>query len=82
LSTNETLIAFFVSSTQAGTPGSYEKAKVKFVENNLARYPNINAVAWDAFGGRIRILGKPVMDNTDLAKVEVWAEKLGKKFSQ
>jgi menaquinone-dependent protoporphyrinogen oxidase len=26
-------VAFFVSSAEAGTPGSYEKAKVKFVEN-------------------------------------------------
>lgn len=75
-------VAFFVSSAQAGTPGSYEKAKIKFVENTLAKYPNINPVAWDAFGGRIRILGKTVSDNTDLAKVEAWAEELGKKFTQ
>jgi menaquinone-dependent protoporphyrinogen IX oxidase len=75
-------VAFFVSSGEAGTAGSYEKAKIKFVENTLSKYPKINPVAWDAFGGRIRILGKTVSDNTDLVKIEVWAEELGKKFTQ
>jgi menaquinone-dependent protoporphyrinogen IX oxidase len=75
-------VVFFVSSGQAGAPASYEKAKVKFVENNLAKYPKINSVAWEAFGGRIRILGKTVSDTTDSTKVKVWAEELGKKFTQ
>ncbi len=75
-------VAFFVSSAQAGTPGSYENAKVKFVENTLAKYPKINPVATEAFGGRIKILGKTVTDNRDMAKVEAWAEELGKKFTQ
>ena len=75
-------VAFFVSSAEAGTPGSYEKAKVKFVENTLSNYPNIKPVATEAFGGRIKILGKTVTDNTDMAKVEAWAEQLGKKFTE
>jgi menaquinone-dependent protoporphyrinogen oxidase len=76
-------VAFFVSSAEeAGSPGSYEKAKIKFVENTLAKYPKINPVATEAFGGRIKILGKTVSDTTDLAKVEAWAEELGKKFTQ
>jgi menaquinone-dependent protoporphyrinogen IX oxidase len=75
-------VAFFVSSGQAGAPASYEKAKVKFVEDTLANYPKINPVATEAFGGRIRILGKTVTDNRDMTKVEAWAEELGKKFTQ
>ena len=75
-------VAFYVSSTWAGTPGSYENAKAKFVENTLAKYPQINAVSMEAFGGRIRYLRKTMVDNTDLAKVEAWAEELGKKFTQ
>jgi menaquinone-dependent protoporphyrinogen oxidase len=74
-------VAFFVSSAQAGSPGSYEKAKIKFVENTLAKYPKINPVATEAFGGRIKILGKTVTDNRDMVKVEAWAEELGKKFT-
>jgi hypothetical protein len=75
-------VAFFVSSGQAGTPGSYDKAKIKFVEGTLANYPNIKTVSTEAFGGRIKILGKTVTDNTDMAKVEAWAEELGKKFTE
>jgi menaquinone-dependent protoporphyrinogen oxidase len=75
-------VAFYVSSSWAGTPGSYENAKVKFVENTLAKYPKINPVSTEAFGGRIRMLRKTMVDNTDLTKVEAWAEELGKKFSQ
>ena len=75
-------IAFFVSSTWAGTPGSYANAKARFVEKNLAKYPKISPVSTEAFGGRIRYFGKTMVDNTDLAKVEAWAEELGKKFTQ
>ncbi len=75
-------IAFYVSSTWAGTPGSYDNAKAKFVENTLAKYPKINPVSTEAFGGRIRYFRKTMVDNTDLAKVEAWAEQLGKQFTQ
>jgi menaquinone-dependent protoporphyrinogen IX oxidase len=77
-------VAFFVSSSWAGTPKqeSHDAAKAKFVENTLSKFPKINAVGTEAFGGRIKILGKLMLDNTDLSKVEVWAEELGKKFTQ
>lgn len=77
-------VAFFVSSSWAGTPspGSYENAKTRFVENTLAKYPKVNPVSTEAFGGRIRYLRKTMLDNTDLTKVEAWAETLGKKFTQ
>ena len=73
-------LAFFVSSGDAGDPAKYQEAKVKFVENVLANYPNVKPVATEAFGGRMKILGKMVFDNLDLARVEAWAEELGKKF--
>ncbi len=75
-------VAFFVSSGQAGDPKAYADAKAKFVEGTLAKYPNVNPVSTEAFGGRIKILGKTVSDNTDLAKVEAWAVELGKKFTE
>ena len=77
-------VAFFVSSSWAGTPKqeSYEAAKAKFVENTLSKCPNINAVSTEAFGGRIRYFRKTMLDNRDPAKVEAWAEELGKKFTQ
>ena len=75
-------IAFYVSSSWAGTPGSYENAKTKFVEKTLSKYPKIIPAGAEAFGGRIKYFGKTMLDNTDLAKVEAWAEELGKKFTQ
>ncbi|MGD0070396.1 MAG: flavodoxin domain-containing protein [Candidatus Bathyarchaeia archaeon] len=75
-------VAFFVSSGEAGTSGSYEKAKIKFVENTLAKYPKINPVGTEAFGGRMKILGRSIFDNVDLAKVQAWAEEIGKKFTE
>ncbi len=75
-------VAFFVSSGQAGDPKSYADAKAKFVEGTLAKYPNVNAVSTEAFGGRIKILGRTVSDTTDLSKVEAWAQTLGEKFTQ
>jgi menaquinone-dependent protoporphyrinogen IX oxidase len=75
-------VAFFVSSGEAGDPKTYESAKAKFVENTLTRYPNINPVGLNAFGGRMKILGKSIFNNIDLSKAEAWAEELGKKFTQ
>jgi len=75
-------VAFFVSSSMAGTPGSHDNAKIRFVEHTIVKYPKINVVSTEAFGGRIRYLRKTMLDNTDLAKVEVWAEELGKKFTE
>ena len=75
-------VAFFVSSGEAGDPEKYEEAKVKFVQNVLANYPNVKPVATEAFGGRMKMLWKTVFDNVNLAKAETWAEELGKKFSK
>ncbi|MGE5533045.1 MAG: flavodoxin domain-containing protein [Bacillota bacterium] len=76
-------VAFFVSSSWAGTPKteSYQSAKTRFVEKNIAKHPNIEVVSKEAFGGRIRYFGRTMLDNTDLSKVEAWAEELGKKFT-
>jgi hypothetical protein len=59
-----------------------KKPKSNSSKTPLANYPNIKPVATEAFGGRIKILGKTVTDNTDMAKVETWAEQLGKKFTE
>lgn len=75
-------VAFFVSSAWAGTPGSYDEAKARFVEKTLAKYPKIAPVSTEAFGGRIKYFRKLMVDNTDPAKVEAWAEELGKKFTE
>lgn len=73
-------VAFFVSSGDAGDPEKYPQAKVQFVDNVLTKYPHIHPIATEAFGGRMKLLGKTLWDNIDFAKVEAWADELGKKF--
>jgi menaquinone-dependent protoporphyrinogen IX oxidase len=74
-------VAFYISSGDAGTPEKYADAKAKFLEGTLAKYPNVNPVATEAFGGHAKILGKTIVDNLDLNRVGAWAEELGKKFT-
>jgi Flavodoxin len=75
-------VAFFISSGDAGTPEKYADAKAKFLEDTIAKYPHVNPVAIEAFGGHAKILGKTVVDNLDLERVGAWAEELGKKFTE
>lgn len=76
-------LAFFTCSSWGGTPGSYENAKSRLVDKMLAnKYPELNPLSTEAFGGRIRYFGKTMLDNTNPLKVEAWAEDLGKKFTQ
>jgi menaquinone-dependent protoporphyrinogen oxidase len=74
-------VAFFTSSSWGGTPGSYKNAKTQFIDKTLAKYPQVNFVASEAFGGRIRYFKKTMLDNTDPAKVEAWAEEIAKQFT-
>ncbi len=75
-------VAFFVCAGGAGDPKTYEKSKAQYAQETVAKYPKISPVGIEAFGGRMTILGKKVIDNLDLNKVEAWAEELGKKFTQ
>lgn len=76
-------VAFFASSAWGGTPGEYyDSAKKRFVENTLAKFPNIPVVAKEAFGGKIVYFKKRMVDNVDLSRAEAWALELGKLFTQ
>jgi menaquinone-dependent protoporphyrinogen IX oxidase len=74
--------AFYLSSAEAGDPKSHNEAVTKYITNVLENYPHVKPVAAEAFGGRIKILGKTVSDNSDMAKIRAWAEELGKKAQQ
>jgi menaquinone-dependent protoporphyrinogen IX oxidase len=76
-------LAFFISSAWGGIPGEYyDTAKKRFAEKTLAKYPKIMPVSIEVFGGRIKYFNKTMIDNVDLAKVEAWADMLGRKFSE
>ena len=74
-------VAFFVCCGGAGDPKNYEDSCNKYVINVLANYPNLKPVASEAFGGRMKILGKTIFDNIDSSKIRAWAEILGNKLT-
>lgn len=73
-------VAVFLSSNEAGTPGSYDDAVRKYMDPIREDYPNLDLVDIDGFGGRIRVLGKTTVDLRSPEKVERWAEQLGEKL--
>ncbi len=75
-------VAFFVCCGGAGDPKNYEESCTKYLTNVLADYPNVKPVSTEAFGGRMKILGKTVFDNIDPDKIRAWAENLGKKLGK
>ena len=66
--------AFFVSSVEPT-----DEAIAKYVKLTLEKHPHLNPVATDAFGGRMRFLGRTTSDKRDFNRVRRWAEELGKK---
>ena len=74
-------VAFFVCSGDAGDPEKYEEACTKYIIDVLAKYPHVKTVATEAFGGRMKMLGKTMFDHFDPAKIRTWAENLGSKLT-
>ena len=75
-------VAFFVCCGGAGDPKIYDESCDKYVTKILANYPNVKPVATDAFGGRMKILGKTLFDNVEPDKIRAWAENLGSKLAE
>jgi menaquinone-dependent protoporphyrinogen oxidase len=69
-------VAFFVCCGGAGDPQKYEEACKNYVTDVLANYPDLKPVSTEAFGGRMKILGKTVFDTFDSKKIQRWAEKI------
>jgi menaquinone-dependent protoporphyrinogen IX oxidase len=75
-------VAFYVCCGDGADPEKCESAKVRYIENVLANYPEVKPVSTQAFGGRMKVLGRTVLDNLDLSKAVAWAEELAQKFTQ
>ncbi len=74
-------VVIFLSACSAGDPKSHDEAVTKYLDDVLAKYPNIKPVATGAFGGRMKMFGKVKADTCDPEKVRTWAEEVGKKLS-
>jgi menaquinone-dependent protoporphyrinogen oxidase len=75
-------VAFFVCCGGAGDPKKYDESCSKYLTDVLAQFPNLKTVATEAFGGRMKILGKQLFDNLDPAKIRAWAETVGSKVAK
>jgi len=73
-------VAFFVCCGGAGDPKNYDESCTKYITNVLGKYPKLKTVATEAFGGRMKMLGKTLFDNVDPAKVRAWSEVLSSKL--
>jgi menaquinone-dependent protoporphyrinogen IX oxidase len=73
-------VAFFVCCGGAGDPKNYDVSCTKYLINVLSKYPNLKTVSTEAFGGRMKLLGKTLFDNVDKDKVRVWVETLYSKL--
>lgn len=62
-------------------PKTHEETLARYATAELANYPNFKPIATEAFGGYLKILGLHVSRKMDMAKVEVWAQEVGKKFA-
>ena len=63
-------------------PKTYEGTTTRYITEVLCNYQEFKPIATESFGGYLKILGLPVSRKMDPAKVEAWAEELGKKFTE
>lgn len=73
-------VAVFLSSVEGGDEKSHEEAIEKYVEKEIKPRLNVEPVAAETFGGRIKIFGFSVQDNIDREKIKNWARNVGDKF--
>lgn len=80
---NSKKVAIFISVP--GVPGDTtlksEEILKKYIDDILAEKSKIAPITKKVFGGRVRILGKTVVDNWDPSVIESWAEELGQIFA-
>jgi menaquinone-dependent protoporphyrinogen oxidase len=75
-------VVIFLSSCSAGNPEKHEEAMTKYINDVLVKYPHVKPIVAEAFGGRMKMLGKTVEDNFDMDKVRAWVEEVGKKLTE
>lgn len=73
-------VIIFLSSCYAGDSEKHDKAVADYLDKVLDKYPDMQPIATNAFGGRMKMFGKVQNDNYNPAKVKLWAEELGEKL--
>lgn len=73
-------VAVFLSSLEGGDEKSHEEAIEKYVEKEIKPRLNVEPVAAETFGRRIKIFGFSVQGNIDREQIRNWARNIGNKF--
>ncbi len=74
-------IALFVSSMYEGKkPETYPMAVERYLEKASKKHLNVKPFAMEAFGGRMKFLGRVTQENRNLNKISAWSESIGKKI--
>jgi menaquinone-dependent protoporphyrinogen IX oxidase len=73
-------VAVFLCAALSTNPAKKQRLAQRYITEGFASKTPL--VSREAFGGCIKILGKVVADGRDPAKVQAWAEDIGKKFTE
>ncbi|MBR9680157.1 MAG: hypothetical protein GOU99_03855 [Candidatus Altiarchaeota archaeon] len=73
-------LAIYLSSAEAGNPLHHNHTIEKHLGPVLARMSPEKPVDIEAFGGKISVFGKIIMDNREPERVKSWAAELAKKL--
>ncbi len=73
-------VAVFLSSMEGGEEQNHEQVVDKYIEKEMKNRLNVEPVACEVFGGRIKIFGFSIKNNIDRERIRSWAEEVGEKF--
>jgi menaquinone-dependent protoporphyrinogen IX oxidase len=74
-------VALFVSSMyDGGNPETYPVAVARYLEKISSEQLNVKPLTMEAFGGRMKFLGRVTQDNRNLETIKKWSENLGKNI--
>jgi menaquinone-dependent protoporphyrinogen IX oxidase len=75
-------VALFVSSLyQGGDPETYPTAVERYLDAVSKLHLGVKPFAMEAFGGRMKVLGRITKENRDLTRISAWANSLGEKIA-
>ena len=74
-------VALFVSSMyQGGDPETYPTAVERYLEKVSQEHLKTKPFAMEAFGGRMKVLGRVTKENRDINKINAWSQNLGEEI--
>jgi menaquinone-dependent protoporphyrinogen IX oxidase len=76
----ERKVALYFCCGEGGDPKTHDKCISEDTGKALAKNSSLKPIAVEAFGGRMKMLGKVLWDSRDQSKVREWAIALGKQL--